>query len=287
MAEFPSMPLWTDAYLGDTTHLTTLEHGAYLLLLMTAWRARDNKLPDDDKLLARYTKLGPAQWRRIKPIISEFFTIENGHWSQRRLNDEAIAVKQYRERQRNAGLASALKRKGRHSTTVQSGCNQTATPTPSPSPTVDTIVSTPPSPPKHIRMGDWPEIPDWIPVDEWNAFIEMRKRKGRGSPTERAISIIIRKLEKWKDEGEPPGAVLDQSTEGQWTGVFRLKDQDNGKQSNHPNSNQPDRRDGLTRAIQRRLDAGCSEQDGAPADGRTIEHGEGNIGQSLTGPSTE
>lgn len=134
MAEFPSMPLWTDAYLGDTTHLTTVEHGAYLLLLMTAWRARENKLPDDDRLLARYSKLGPAQWKRIKPIIAEFFTIENGHWTQRRLIDEAIAVKQFRERQRKAGKASALKRKGRHSTAVDSGSNLNQPPTPTPTP---------------------------------------------------------------------------------------------------------------------------------------------------------
>jgi hypothetical protein len=38
MAEFPALPLWTDAYLGDTRHLSQSEHGAYLLLLITAWR---------------------------------------------------------------------------------------------------------------------------------------------------------------------------------------------------------------------------------------------------------
>jgi uncharacterized protein YdaU (DUF1376 family) len=122
------MPLWTDAYLGDTTHLTTLEHGAYLLLLITAWRARDNRLPDDDRLLARYAKLTPAQWQRVKPILSAFFRIEDGYWTQGRLTDEANAVKQYRARQSAAGSASALKRKGRHATTVKSGCNQTPTP---------------------------------------------------------------------------------------------------------------------------------------------------------------
>ena len=136
MAEFPSLPLWTDAYLGDTTHLTTIEHGAYLLLLMTAWRSRETRLPDDDKLLARYTRLGPAQWRRIKPVIADFFCIENGYWTQRRLNDEAIAVKQFRERQRKAGKASALKRKGRHSTTVEPEANQNQPPTPTPTPKV-------------------------------------------------------------------------------------------------------------------------------------------------------
>ena len=141
MAEFPSLPLWTDAYLGDTTHLTTIEHGAYLLLLMAAWRTKDKTLPADDRLLARYAKLTPAQWKRMKPVIAEFFNEENGRWSQSRLTDEAIAVKRYRERQSAAGKASALKRQGRHSTTVQPNGNQTAAPTPISSPNKRTTSS--------------------------------------------------------------------------------------------------------------------------------------------------
>jgi uncharacterized protein YdaU (DUF1376 family) len=115
MAEFPALPLWTDAYLGDTAHLTTIEHGAYLLLLMTAWRSKDTKLPDDDRLLARYTRCTLGQWKRLRPILAAFFTIENGFWQQGRLTDEAVAVRQKRDAAAANGRASALKRKGRHS----------------------------------------------------------------------------------------------------------------------------------------------------------------------------
>jgi uncharacterized protein YdaU (DUF1376 family) len=121
VAEFPALPLWTDAYLGDTTHLTTIEHGAYLLLLMTAWRTRDCTLPDDDRLLARYARCTAGQWKRLRPILEPFFVSENGQWRQSRLTDEAVAVRQHRELQSQKGKASALKRKGRHSTAVKSG----------------------------------------------------------------------------------------------------------------------------------------------------------------------
>jgi uncharacterized protein YdaU (DUF1376 family) len=123
MAEFPALPLWTDAYLGDTTHLTTIEHGAYLLLLMTAWRTRETRLPDDDRLLARYARCGPNQWKRLRPILEPFFLVENGFWVQRRLTDEASAVRQRKEAAAANGRASALKRKGRHSAERQQSDN--------------------------------------------------------------------------------------------------------------------------------------------------------------------
>ena len=136
MAEFPALPLWTDAYLGDTTHLDTTEHGAYLLLLMVAWRSADTALPDDDVLLAKYARCGVKMWRRLRPILAPFFAVENGRWVQLRLLEEKQKVVDRRDKQAANGRASALKRKGRHSTkrstnrepSDQQNVNQTPTP---------------------------------------------------------------------------------------------------------------------------------------------------------------
>lgn len=134
MAEFPAMPLFTDAYLADTIHLSTIEHGAYLLLLMVAWRTRGNRLPDDNRLLARYTKCTMGQWLRIRPALEPFFDVADGVWVQGRLMDEANHVRQVRESQIANGRASALKRKGRHSTKRDGSESKASTPSPSPSP---------------------------------------------------------------------------------------------------------------------------------------------------------
>ncbi|WP_294390387.1 DUF1376 domain-containing protein [uncultured Sphingomonas sp.] len=140
MAEFPALPLWTDAYLGDTTHLTTFEHGAYMLLLMIAWRSQGCFLPDDDALLARYTRTTPDKWRKLKPVLQPFFTVKEGGWHQARLQDEFRLLQSRRDQQVQAGRASAkaksLKRLNRHTTSVdlslQRDANEMATPTPTP-----------------------------------------------------------------------------------------------------------------------------------------------------------
>jgi len=107
MAELPQMPLATDAYLADTNHLDAQQHGAYLLLLMTAWRCRGRpQLPDDDKLLARCARVESRTWRRIKPVVMAFWTLgEDGFWTQKRQLEMRQIASRNVEKMRNISLA--------------------------------------------------------------------------------------------------------------------------------------------------------------------------------------
>ncbi|NVJ97093.1 MAG: DUF1376 domain-containing protein [Alphaproteobacteria bacterium] len=87
MAEFPALPVFTDAYLADTRHLTTEEHGAYLLLLMCAWRTRGCALRDEDRFLARTAGVSAYKWRKLRPVLADFFQIEEGYWRQKKLSE--------------------------------------------------------------------------------------------------------------------------------------------------------------------------------------------------------
>ncbi len=70
-------------------------------------------------------------------------------------------------------------------------------------------------------------LPDWMPIDAWNGFIEMRK-KIRKPMTARAIKLTISKLDELKKSGNDPEMVLDQSTQRDWAGVFAVKENING-----------------------------------------------------------
>jgi hypothetical protein len=70
--------------------------------------------------------------------------------------------------------------------------------------------------------GSHSAIPDWIPPEAWNGFMEMRKRV-RAPMTHRAVQLVIAALAKLKTNGEDVAAVLDQSTQNSWKGVFPTK----------------------------------------------------------------
>lgn len=90
MANLPCMPFWTDAYLADTQHLTTEEHGAYLLLLIQAWRSPDCALADNDDMMARQAGVSISKWKAMKPIIMAFWKLDKRQkrWMQKRLKIE-------------------------------------------------------------------------------------------------------------------------------------------------------------------------------------------------------
>jgi len=96
------IPVFPDAYLRDTTHLTTEEHGAYFLLLLAAWGNENCDLPFDEKRLAKLAKMSLAKWRKVSSNVLEFWTIERGRISQKRLQKEWDYVQEKSKKARKA-----------------------------------------------------------------------------------------------------------------------------------------------------------------------------------------
>ena len=84
MSNPPWMPLYVRDYLADTTELTTLEHGAYLLLIMHYWQK--GGLPNDDRQLANITKMRLEHWRKKRAVLEPLFAV--GFRSHKRIERE-------------------------------------------------------------------------------------------------------------------------------------------------------------------------------------------------------
>lgn len=76
------MPLYIGDYAADTTDLTTEEHGAYLLILMAMWRARE---PLPLHRLRPTAKVSATRWPAVWEVIGRFFTIAGDLVTQQRL----------------------------------------------------------------------------------------------------------------------------------------------------------------------------------------------------------
>lgn len=96
------MPLYIGDYLRDTMHLSTLEHGAYLLLIFAAW-TRGGSIPDDDKFLSKTAGLSFQKWNLARGKISLFFTIRGGLWIHKRVTEESEKAQETSRKRSEAG----------------------------------------------------------------------------------------------------------------------------------------------------------------------------------------
>jgi uncharacterized protein YdaU (DUF1376 family) len=106
MSAPPFMQLYVADYLGDTRHLSTEQHGAYLLLLMAMWRA-SGELPNDPAKLARMTGLTPSRWAKIGADVLAFFQCADGVLTHKRVTSELKKSQRTSEVRSEAGARGA------------------------------------------------------------------------------------------------------------------------------------------------------------------------------------
>ena len=114
MAALPYIQLYTADYLADTAHLSTLEHGAYLLLIFNYWQRGESFRAKDkqtlNKRLATVARLSIEEWGDVADTLSEFFIVTETEWMHRRIEDDLAAVLEKSIKASAAGKASADKR---------------------------------------------------------------------------------------------------------------------------------------------------------------------------------
>jgi len=133
MAALPYMQLYVADYLADTAHLTTLEHGAYLMLMFNYWQRGESFKANDErslnKRLATVARLSVSEWDEVKGALSEFFDVTDTEWSQARIERDLAAVNAKSSKAKQAGKASAERRFNERSTNVEQTLNHTDTDT--------------------------------------------------------------------------------------------------------------------------------------------------------------
>lgn len=284
MAEFPALTLWTDSYLADTRMLSTIEHGAYLLLLMEAWRRPHCDLPDDDKILARLAGLARDEWDEIKPTIMGFWTYDGRSktWHQKRLRKERDAARVRSKSAKDKAAKRWNKAKNDDAGALPNECPDDASTATAIITEEDTDVSSLAGAEKKTRKprnGDKHPMPeDWWP-DEF------------GPDTKAGLIVaawncdqFAHQFEKFKSHHTARGNKFADWQAAWKTWVLNSKEFGHG---NRPAASPGHSSDGLVVALRRRLDAHDAEEPAFGADGRAVRPSEGHRQGALALPSPD
>ena len=145
-------------------------------------------------------------------ILCSLNIIENGgnyysfvHWAQRQFVSDDVNVRVKRYRSKGVTLHETLHETLENRTDTEQIQNRT----------------------KHKKpMAS--ELPNWLPKEQWQGFVEMRNRIKKPL-TKRAISLIWGTLQKiHSDNGDNYETILDQSTMNSWQGLFPVRKEQNG-----------------------------------------------------------
>jgi uncharacterized protein YdaU (DUF1376 family) len=118
MSQLPMMPVFPDALVADTMHLSAEEFGCYCLILFATWR-NNGKPFSDDHDLAHICRISLRRWRAgMRDRLAPFFTLKDGYWRQPRLEKEWQRTSEIGEINRANVNARWLKSKDTADTTV-------------------------------------------------------------------------------------------------------------------------------------------------------------------------
>lgn len=219
-------------YAKDTRTLSTYEHGVYNLLL-DLYYTEEAAISSADALAVCRPE-NAKERAAVSRVLSRFFVQEGDLWRNHRADEEIAKYQAKSDKNKAIGhLGGVAKSKRNASETL----SETLSETPE-----ERLANDPPS---HKPIANSQEkanapdgavvsalLPDWVPRESWDGYVLMRA-KLRKPLTERGKALAIAELDKLRQQGQAPGAVLDQSVLHSWQGLFPLKEANTAKNGVH------------------------------------------------------
>ena len=220
-------PFHIGDYASATRHLTWMEDAAYRRLL-DVYYVKEGPLPTEKRQVYRLAVASTEEQREaIDTVLEEFFELTDSGYTHMRCEDEiAHAVDKRNKAAQSANTRwSNAKNKGgalpaqseRNANASNEACERiheacegnAPNPNPNPNPKVNTRAQAP--------------LPDWLPIEAWNGYVEMRKRI-RKQMTPRAQQLVLKSLSDMQAKGLSVAQSLDNSTRNSWVDVYEPKD---------------------------------------------------------------
>lgn len=229
MAALPYMQLYIADYLADTMHLSTEEHGAYLLLMFNYWQTGK---PIPKSRLAKIARMSNERWSSVENSLNEFFTDNGEEWIHERIDRDLASVMAMQGQRSAAGKKSAEARKNKNTTKLKQDGerknSERSTGVKFPfneNPTnkdTDKDINTedPPKSPKGSCGEGFDfnsvEIPEWLSPETWRQWGEFCIELGKPLKTQRGATACIKRLDEFRQQGHTPESVILHTIANDW-----------------------------------------------------------------------
>lgn len=103
-------PLYVDKLIADTFDMSTMEFGAYMRLLLKAWKEKNvGTLPNEDDQLARFAGLNAEQWATVKAVVlARFKDLNKPRIVQKKMKQVHREVRELVKSRKDHARAAAL-----------------------------------------------------------------------------------------------------------------------------------------------------------------------------------
>lgn len=193
--------------------MTVLEDGTYRRML-DVYYASEKPLPVDFEWLCRLVRAREILEREaVSAVLQQFFEKHDDGWHNKRADEE---IRKGRKRIKAAKVNGKIG--GRPKTHRVSENNPLGYKDRNP----DQSSQKPKPKAKEIQKNIGADaLPAWVPQDAWLSWLEVRPRV-KAPNTPRALALALRDLERLRDEGQDPRAVLEAATLKGWRGLFAV-----------------------------------------------------------------